>query len=70
VAQGKIKMKNDFQIFPFLEKKVSHSVFCLPCIANLPIEKQLKIFEPTPINKSKKNPVIKTFRFIYFQGRS
>eukprot|EP00347_Sterkiella_histriomuscorum_P014916 403359024 len=35
------------------EKKISHSVYCLPCYANLPIEKQMKIFEPTPINKRK-----------------
>lgn len=33
------------------EKKATHSVYCLPCYANLPIEKQVKIFDPTPINK-------------------
>lgn len=35
------------------EKKMSHSVYCLPCYANLTIDKQMKIFEPTPINKRK-----------------
>ncbi len=29
-----------------------HSVFCLACYANLAVDKQMKIFEVTPINKS------------------
>ena len=36
-----------------VEKKVSHSAYCLPCYANLAIDKQMKIFEPTQVNKSK-----------------
>ena len=36
-----------------VEKKIQSSVYCLPCYANLPIEKQLKIFEPTQINRRK-----------------
>lgn len=30
-----------------------HSVLCLPCYANLAVDKQMKIFESTPINKRK-----------------
>ena len=44
--------KRKFQLIFKIEKKVLHSVFCLACYANLAVDKQMKIFEVTPINKS------------------
>ncbi|CDW88583.1 mrna splicing factor rna helicase [Stylonychia lemnae] len=47
-----------YQSYVSIEKKLSHSVFCLPCYANLPMDKQMKIFEPTPINKNLESLVV------------